>query len=177
MNKLLSTDDVLKISGPNTIVITYNKLKYVKSLENLFSNGVKNVIILYRKSRNIGHWVGLIKRGRIIEYFDSYGYDIDKPLKWKGFNENNAELGQDYPYLTKLMYDYLCENPENKVVYNEYKYQGLDDKNSATCGRHVALRIRNRDLSLEQYQRFFNKLKREGIDPDEFVVNESNKYL
>jgi signal peptidase I len=177
MNVLLDTDDVKRVAGPGTIVLTYNKLKHVGSIENLFSDGVKNVIILYRKSRNVGHWVGLIKRGDTVEYFDSYGYDIDKPLSWAGFNENNAELGQDYPILTHLLYDYLNENPNHKVVYNEYKYQGLDDKNSSTCGRHVSLRIRNRDLSLEQYQKFFNKMKKQQIDPDQYVVTATNKYL
>jgi hypothetical protein len=168
---------VLKVAGPNTIVITYNKLKKVGSIENLFSNGIKNVIILYRKSRNIGHWVGLLKRGNTVEYFDSYGFEIDKPLSWRGFKESNAELGQDYPILMKLLYEYLCESPENKVVYNEYKYQGLDDHNSATCGRHVSLRIRNGDLSLAEYQKFFNNLKKQHIDPDKFVVDATNKFL
>jgi hypothetical protein len=173
-HRLLTTDNVIKIAGPGTIMLTYDKFKQISSLDNLFRNGVKNVIILYRKSKFIGHWVGLLKRGHIVEYFDSYGYDIDKPLYWNGFDK---DLGQDGTWLTKLLYEYMSENPKNKVVFNEHKYQGLHEKDSATCGRHVALRIRNRDLSLEQYQKYFNQMKRQHIDPDQYVVAATDIYL
>lgn len=175
--KLLTSDDVKKIAGNNTIVITYDKLRKLNSIDQLFSNGIKNVIILYRKSRNVGHWIGLMKRKNLIEYFDSYGYEIDKPLTWNEFKDNAKELGQDYPILSHLLYNYLNENNKNKVVYNEYKYQGLDSRDSATCGRHVALRMRMNNLPLEYYQKLFNKLKRDKIDPDRFVVFITNKYI
>lgn len=173
--QLLSSEDVLKIAGKKAYLITYDKIKQLSDINELFRNGIKAVIILYRESENVGHWVALIKHNKnLIEYYDSYGFPIDRPLTW--WKNDKIGLGQDHPYLSELLLKYLEQNPAHQVVFNEYKYQGLKDKNSATCGRYVGYRIRNSKMPLCKYQQYFNGFKKK-IDPDLFIIKMTEKYL
>ncbi len=172
---MLSSDDVLKLAGAHTLLITYDEFSNIEDINDMFKNKVSALIILYRKTKTVGHWVGLIKHNKhLIEYYDSYGNEIDTPLKW--FKDNKNELGQESPRLSELLLRYLNKDTRNRIMYNEYKYQGLKDKTSSTCGRYVGLRLRHRKTPLCKYQEYFNSIKKD-IDPDKFIIEETQKYL
>ena len=175
MKRLLTNDEVIQIAGPGTRVVTYDIFKHINDISEAFRGGTKALIVLYRKSETVGHWVALIKQNpHLYEYYDGYGYEIDHPLKF--FPDNNKKLGQEEKYLSQLLLKFLEKDKKNKVVYNEYKYQGIKEKNSATCGRYVGFRIRNKKMPLNKYQAYFNKLKKE-TDPDEFIIDMTQNFL
>lgn len=173
MYKLLSSNEVKKIAGTGATVVTYDIFKRLDRIQDLFKNGITKVIVLYRSTPNTGHWVGLnMSNPHLLNYFDSYGYTVDKPLLWwknKQSKKLKMELGQEQPFLSKLLLDFLDEDPRNKVLFNEYRFQGTKKKDSAVCGRHVGLRLLHSDIPLEKYQQFWNDIKRKR-DPDEVVV-------
>lgn len=181
MNQLLTSDNVKNIAGDNSQVITYNQLKTLNSLNDLDHN----LILLYRHTPTTGHWVALIKHNKhLFEYFDSYGYPIDEPLKWIPSYKSNTnqkiqegiKLGQNEPLLSKLILKYLDENPLNKVIYNEYKYQSSNTPNSSTCGRWVGYRIKNKKKSLQNFQNDWNKIKH-NKDPDKVIIQKTKDFL
>ena len=91
-----------------------------------------------------GHWCTLFKRGNILEFFNPYGGYPDNTLNFitKKFRDSS---NQNYTYLSKL----LLECPY-ELEYNEHKFQKMNI-NTKTCGRHCAIRLYFRELSLENY--------------------------
>jgi hypothetical protein len=101
------------------------------------------------KNFNNGHWVGLVRRGNEIDFFDSYGYNVDYQEKFVTNDYLKYETGQNYKYLK-----FLLDNSQYKINYNKYKLQG---KHTMTCGRFVTLRLLNRHLDNKEFiYRYFN---------------------
>ena len=105
----------------------------------------------------------MIKRDNIIEHFDSYGMMPDDELKFVPdiFRMHN---NMSVPHLTYL----LINLPEEyRIEFNEHKLQkkGINIK---TCGRHVASRINNKDIPIEEYAKYF--LNNDEFDADDLVV-------
>lgn len=178
MFRLLSSDDVQQIAGNNADVITYDAFKHAQNIDDVFGSH-NALILLYRHDPNTGHWVALIRKPHLIEYFDSYAYPIDKPLTFvKKSKTLNNMLGQEYPYLSKLLYEWLGEDPRNKVIRNTYRYQGIKTKDSTTCGRWVGYRLRHRNMSIDEFEKQWNKIKKDSNGKtDEIIVRETEKFL
>lgn len=142
-------------------ILTYKEI-YGKSLDKLLKNGA--FIILYLWGVNYGHWTAVIRHnnGKDVEYFDSYGHAPDYWLS-KNTHEKNKKLGQEKPYLLNKI---MKNNKYDCIYYNPITFQdSSDERDILTCGRHCLTRIRNRDLSLEEYKDYLddvmkkNKLK------------------
>lgn len=170
-NIALSDSDIKRRLNGYTNIVLYSDIHKYKHLDELF-NGTNNVVILYEKEPQYGHWTCVLKLNREnVEFFNSYGGIEagfpDTPLS-KISNRFRRESDQDFPYLSQL----LIDSPYN-LSYNENKLQkrGADIK---TCGRHVIYRIKNGNLSLEQYIRKLNKQCAEyGTDYDGVVTIET----
>ena len=51
--------------------------------------------MLYETKQNFGHWTALIKQQNFIEFFDSYGLQLDQELNYATYDNT--------PYLTNLV--------------------------------------------------------------------------
>jgi hypothetical protein len=158
----LTGDQVLQLVDNKANIIKYNELaNYDNLLDVLHPYG--SCIILYETKMNYGHWVCVIQREDVIEHFDSYGLMPDDELKFvpKVFRmENNMAL----PHLTYL----LIHLPKNfKIEFNEYKLQEKKN-NIKTCGRWVASRINNKNISIDKFAKYF--LDNHELKPDDIVV-------
>lgn len=166
MDKAFSSKDIIDFV-PNTKIVMYCDIHKYKSLDQLLSP-YGSVVILYMTKQNYGHWVCLfMRRDGVIEFFDSYGNcdgrrmvpDSEFHYISKSFRQQSY---QNYPYLTKLLYD-----SNYPVEYNHYNFQD-EKKGVNTCGRHCVVRLLNKNLTLNQY---INEFQKSGISPDQLVLN------
>jgi len=136
----ISSIDILNVI--NTRIIKYEDLRKFRRLDDLFINDSFVILIPNpKKNDSVGHWVCVVRRGDVVSYFDSYGRLPD----------NKIYLNGSFPYLSKL----LIESPYT-LEYNDDDYQS---NNSATCGRHVIVRIIMKNRSIEDYDTFMKSFK------------------
>lgn len=177
MEYLLDGNEISDVSGDNTLILSYPELYEYNSIEDLFSNGIEKVIILYLQDKNgnnmNGHWVCLTKYKNIVSFFDPYSYMPDSQIKWND-KKQRLKLNQDENYLTKLLLDYA--NRGGIVEYNDMKFQ-KHDPNINTCGRHCAIRARFYEIPLKKYQNLFKEMKKKGFNLDELSVDLSNEIV
>lgn len=161
--KALTGSDIIGLVGGKTKIIKYSELADYNDIGDVLF-GYNSCVILIMTKANFGHWVCLTRRGNILEFFDSYGHFIDDPIY---FRQNTAYFrkinNQDYPLLTGLLLNSECNY---EITYNELPFQKKGD-DTATCGRHVACRIMNKNLDLYDY---YKKLKKVNPDLDIAVV-------
>ena len=172
MDVLLNGDQIKKIAGDNSIILSYPELYKYKSIEDLFNNGINKIIILYLQEKHqnsmMGHWCLLTKylNSNKVCFYDPYGLMPDSQLKWND-KEERIELNQEHNYLTRLLYNYSKNH--GKVEYNEMKFQKRDP-NINTCGRWAGIRAYFFNIPLETYQNMFKRIKNKGYDLDEVSV-------
>lgn len=156
-NYALSDQEVIDLVKGKAKVVTYDQLHKYGSINELLPGPHDAVFLLYQQDKSYGHWVALFKRtnkkGNVeIEHFCPYGTMIDDPLLWTT-KSKRKELHMDYPYLSKL----LLKAPRNyEIIYNQYPFQKMG-KGINTCGRHAVMRLRHKDLSLNEYKNRFIK--------------------
>jgi hypothetical protein len=172
-NTLFSDKQILKVAGPDTKLITYPQLQRFSTIDQVFGNKNK-VIILYihtETQNNIsGHWCAIIRHSKYIEFYDSYGMMPDDIIIMKS-PKDRKDTRQDHNYLSILLYE-----SKTPVQYNEYPYQEVND-NINTCGAHTGVRCRFSDIDLTDYQHIFNTLKSHGVDTDKIVVELAKLFL
>jgi hypothetical protein len=168
MNKSTSENDILRFIRPmNAKILEYPEIYNFKTIEELI-NPYGIVVLLYLIEENFGHWVCLFKsHNNKIEFFDPYGVFPDDELNFGSevykLNKKNVDR-----WLTRLLLNYM--NNGNKVDYNEYQFQKFS-KNIATCGRHCAFRIINKNISIDKYKKLMDELKKaSGLSYDEIVT-------
>lgn len=166
-------DKVIRDYLPDANIITYDKLKNYKSIEDLLPNPIDYFILLYLRAKNNGHWIIVSRYGNIIEYNDSYGNKIDEPLTWITPEQNQA-LGITQKYLSNLL---LKQNKFN-VISNNKDYQkesSVIDIN--TCGRYAVCRAINlignmNARTLPQYTIMMEELKKKNNKPYDVIISE-----
>lgn len=167
MDKLLSSTDIKRIIG-DCKIITYDKIKQYSSIEQLFGN-LNKVVLLYVNETEgndiIGHWCLLLRKKNLIEFWDSFGKSPDAHLKSLP-SGIKIMFNQNYNYLLKLLYDFSIKK-NHEVHYNEFKMQ---NNNTNTCGRFVAVRGYFAEIDMNDYQKIFKNLKKKGYDLDEVIV-------
>jgi|LakMenE18May11ns_1017448.scaffolds.fasta_scaffold9917118_3 hypothetical protein len=154
---------------PDVNILTYDELNKYSDIRHLLPNEIDYCIILYRQSTNSGHWVSLDRIGDMISYFDSYGGEVDCPLKWNP-NELNDMLGQSIPYLSNLF-----DKTDLDVYYNPFRYQKMKNEVN-TCGRWCILRILsaiNQHMNLEDFYNMIKPFKKDK----EFNLDEAISAL
>ena len=164
--KIALGDDDIHNFFPKAKILTYDKLKKYQNIDQLLPKEKDYIIILYLNSKYSGHWIALMKDGKTIEFFDSYGGSPDSQLSWNDKNKLES-LGVKDAYLTNIL-----NNSDYKVVHNKVKYQ---KKNSdiKTCGRHISMRILNFlkvNVDLENYNKLMEQLKKDLKLPFDDIV-------
>jgi hypothetical protein len=160
MNKALNNEEVGKIAGKVITMVLNSDMCNYEKLEDLFAT--ECVLINYLVEKNFGHWVGLYMDDfGNITFFDSYGKMIDVareyiPMKYR------VESNQDYPYLSKLILDYM-DRTKKSVSYNDEQFQRYSER-IQTCGRWVGLYFRYcSDLDVESFENMINNIRDEAI--------------
>jgi hypothetical protein len=131
-------------------------------------NGDDVVYILIETDRkNNGHYLCLIRRGKMIEFFDSYGKGIEKQK-----NYVRPELLNTENHIQQMLY-----NSPYKLSYNHHKFQD-SDPDIATCGRWITIRAMHKDLPLSKFK---DMVVREcvnlGLMPDDWTILKTQKFL
>jgi hypothetical protein len=154
----LTDEDINKILG-GTVIMTYPELQDVSRIEDIFDKDGRSVLLFLTEDETTGHWTGLIRSEKMIEYFDPYGSAPDADRKWLSKNKLK-ELDEEKPMLTKLL-----RASHMKVYFNTYAFQS-DRQDINTCGRWVVARLLHRKKTLRE---FYNMVKKSGMKPDDFV--------
>lgn len=162
----LSNTDLDYILNPDTKIITYDKLYNVRHFDEILDKLGRCILLYLTEAENVGHWVGIIKKGNTVEFFDPYGFKPDtQGEKLNSLDHINESMGQNYPRLLELVGDAGYD-----LVYNKKPLQKIEP-GIATCGRHTATRLLFYQLSLEQYQELMKKLKDDELkDVDDVVT-------
>lgn len=159
MDISLSDKDIKRSLNNKVKIITHDKIKNYKNIDNLLEPYNK-VVILYRNNYNYGHWTCLFKNKNGINFFDSYGNKPDEILNFIPNNMNN-KLEQNHNNLIKLLY-----NSKENIYYNEKPLQ-ITDENINTCGRWCIFRLLC-DF-MDEYQ-FYNLFSNKNYEPDEIIT-------
>jgi len=155
--KALSGSDILKLLNGKTRIIKYSELSKIDNINKLLF-GFDSCVILILSKENYGHWICIIRRNDVLEFFDSYGFFIDDPIYFKNNDKYfRKKYGQDYPHLTCL---FLDASNEYTITYNEIRFQKMKP-NIATCGRHVCCRIMYKNLNLYEYYNFLKSIDKD----------------
>jgi|SRR5271154_2028970 len=150
-NIALSDREVLKlIDGKANLILYPDLIEYDNIDEILEPYGA--CIILFEAKPKYGHWCCLFKQNeKLLEFFNPYGGYPDDSLEYIPMHFRLIS-NQYYPYLSFLMYYSPYE-----LSYNEYKFQ-KHGKDIKTCGRHAAMRLVFRHLSLDDYKQLLDFL-------------------
>lgn len=174
MKKYMSDSDITKYLGKKfeNKIIKYSDIKKYNTISDLLPNRKNGLckIILIEDSYNSGHWISVLRIGKTIEYFNSYGAFPSVELDGNSYLKN-AQLDQDVKYLNILL-NKAYDDGYN-VIYNKTKFQKLDD-NIATCGRWNVLRCLMFDkykMDLFQFINFIDDLKKKfDLTSDQLVT-------
>jgi len=151
-------------------IIKYSDLKNYATIEDLLPKDGDCKIILIEDKYNSGHWVCVLRHGKNIEYFNSYGAKWD--TDWKFVNKMmRTILGENTNEMTRLMDK--AEKDGWTVLWNKKKYQKLGG-NIQTCGRHCIMRIEALKMGYRnptEYEKLIKQFKdATGKDADYVVA-------
>ena len=159
MDRALTNDEVLKLCNYKCNYLNYKELTGYENINDAMGE-YGALVLLYLSKENYGHYTCVFVRDKnTIEMFDSFGFEMpDDEFKYIEKKERikNSEI---YPYLTKLLYD-----SGKKIEVNVDQLQAFEAK---TCGRHVAVRLRLRDINIDDYVKLMKSTK---LTPDELVI-------
>ena len=172
ITKMLTADQVMKMSGDDVGFISADDLANIKSTSELFRRFKKLVLLyLHYKSETdlVGHYCAIVKKPHSICFYDSYGLTPDQILLSKSKKDREA-TDQQHNYLAKLLY-----NSGEKIEYNSVQLQSKADRIS-TCGYHTALALRFSDIPIEIWEQFWRSQKKTHPAPklDQLVVRMCN---
>jgi len=149
-------------------IIKYSDLKNYTDITDLLPDDKSARIILIEDKYNSGHWVAIMRYGKTIEYFNSYGAKWD--TDWKFVNRMaRLILGENTNEMTRLM-DKAQKEGWN-TVWNEKKLQRLSNQ-VQTCGRWCVLRIEMMKMgyNVREFLAFIKKRKTEEKKDADWVV-------
>lgn len=155
----LSNWDIQKLLEPDTKIWTYDELSKVRKLDDLFDAQNRCILLMLTRSKTVGHWVCIWRKGRVVHFFDSYGIKPDGAKQWLTANKL-AELEELPDYLTQLL-----KASKYRVLYNTFPYQEFKP-DVQTCGRWAVTRLLLKELSDAQFHAL---VMQSGMRPDAFV--------
>ena len=149
-------------------ILKYSDLKSFPKIEDLLPEDKSFRIILIEDRFNSGHWVCVMRYGKTIEYFNSYGCKWD--TDWKFVSKMvRMILGENTNEMTRLM-DTASKDGWS-TVWNKHRFQKLSSK-IQTCGRWCVLRIEMMKMGydLQQFFDFIKKCEKQMSEKSDFIV-------
>jgi hypothetical protein len=159
--KPLSNFDIKKYL-PDAKIITYDELSTYNDINELLQKDKDYAIMLYENSENVGHWVCILKpNANTIEFFDPYGLEPDKQLKYSEYSNDGNK------YLTNLL-----NKTTQRVIYNPIAYQ-KEKQDINTCGRWCVARVITmlNGISLDKFYKMFVNTKKETKKDYDSIVS------
>jgi hypothetical protein len=148
----LSDQEILNLTDNQCKVISYQDLEKYDNIDQVLEP-FGATVILYQEKKTYGHYTVLIKHSNtLLEIFDSLGLGLDKELEFSEYNKKRHG-GRAIPHLSILI-----ENSKYKIEANLVQLQ-KDSKDINTCGKYSAIRIKFRDLSLNQFVKMLKSSK------------------
>ena len=147
----------IRALNPDAKVLKYTELYDYKSIEDLFKDTRKVIILYLMFSESAGHWTTLFLNQDGINFFDPYGVPPDYELELLS-KSKRRQLDEEQDYLKNMLEPY-------KVIFNNITYQ---DEYSTTCGCFVSHRLFYSHLNDQQYFSIFTD---SGMRPDNLVAN------
>jgi hypothetical protein len=154
VNTPLSVEEI-KAFLPSTPVILYADFKKMKTLPPV-------VVYLFLTTEKYGHWCCVLRKGKNVEFFDSYGI---KPEGEHAFV--SPEMLDHLKERDHFLCD-LCAKYNWSMTYNSHTLQG---PNTKTCGRHCVARVDKKDLSSSAYVAWLQSVARAARTTPDFVVS------
>jgi hypothetical protein len=153
---------------PGVPIHTYTDLEGIDHIEQLLGPDGRAVLLFLTTGIRAGHWVGIWKRGRTLNFFDSFGLAPDAERKWLSASRL-VELHEDVPLLKGLFED--AKRRGYSTTFNHDHFQN-ETNQSETCGRHVAVRLNHTDLDNASYRDLITEMSHRmgGASADEVVV-------
>lgn len=149
-NKPLDDATLLRLVNHKANMVMYPDIHTMQLSEVLGRHGA--AIILFEAQPNYGHWTCLFRvKPDMLEFFNPYGGLPDDSLLSIS-DRYRYRSHQDLPFLSHLLM-----NSDYRLSYNEHQFQKYA-RNVKTCGRHVAVRLIFRNLSLKEYTSLINQL-------------------
>jgi hypothetical protein len=162
-------DGDIRAYFPKARVMRYAELADYDTIEQLLPKNNSYVFLLYQHRVNDGHFVCLMRYGKTIEFFCSYGSKIDGPLSWTPLPQREA-LGEGKPYLTML----LRKAPQFDAIHNPVAFQSKT-RGIATCGAYCVMRVNqlvNHGQDLHDFIDYMEEIKKETkLSYDEIAAN------
>lgn len=168
LNYAMSGNDILEFLGNECNLLLYREL-IGKSLNEILGPYKACVILYETYKENRGHWCVLFEvEPNLIEMFDPYGHIINSTLK-----HMNPNLKKKYNIDGSHLIRELIDSKYKYIEYNNYPLQ--EHKNGiSTCGRHCCVRLKNRNLTLDEYYTF---MKSFGLNFDKLVCHFTPQYV
>lgn len=182
MFKPTSRSDLQYMLDGRAKIVPYAELAGYRTLEELLEP-YQTVILLYPSPNDteVGHWVTffVMPGTDFIQYFDSYGCDVDEPVGDYNEEKRREEEGlaprnpdtirqprRIEPYFTELL---LASRYADRAAFNETPFQS-DEVATATCGLWCVARIKNNYLGEDGFRRLYlETAEAHGLDPDLLV--------
>lgn len=159
----LTDDDLVDLTRGKCNILAYEDLEKYNTIDEVLGE-YKCAIILFQSTQNTGHWVTIFTSAQnpnLLIFYDPYGWPIDSELKYSKYNLR-VHQGEEVAHLS-----YLIEQSNYKVISNPNQYQS-NAKDTRTCGRHTAVRVVFRKMSVNQYKHFITN-SFQGMNPDQSV--------
>ena len=167
-------DGDIRAYFPKARVMRYADLADYDNIEEVLPTDKSYVFLLYQHRPNDGHFVCIMRYGKTIEFFCSYGSKIDGPLYWTPLPARQA-LGEGKPYLSMLL---KKASKRFKAVHNPVAFQSKKD-GVATCGAYCVMRVNqlvNHNQDLHEFIDWMEEIKKDtGLSYDEIAANYVNK--
>ena len=161
----MSNSDIFKVIGKSS-VIKYPQFGSMSHIDECFDSQGRCVIFFETVSNKVGHWECLYKDGTTINFFDSYGIGPDVARKYLS-KTTQINLKETKPLLTNLI-----KKSGYDCIYSGFDYQSWKG-NVETCGKHVSIRLLNKDKSNEDYYDYLQSEKDKlNVDTFDEVVEE-----
>lgn len=177
----LMSDDIIKClpeSLKDIKIYKYNEIDKFNDINGLLYPTDCCVILYVTENVDnnyMGHWTCLLKtvddeNNNSINFFDSYGMIPDTEKKY--IDKRYLELSdQKENTLTQLLYNEHLN--DSSIEYNEKRLQKMNPDIN-TCGKHILFRLWLKELSMNNFQKFIEKLKKQfKLDYDDLV----NKFV
>jgi hypothetical protein len=152
----LSEQDILRYV-PGVNIIRYKDLDKIRNIEDIIPKA--GLVILYPgRTSNSGHWICLFINKKKLWVFDSYGNKIDEALEY------------DQGTLDPRMYNrlsYLLAKSPLPIDFNNYQFQSAGKQ--VTCGYWCVARLRNKNLTTDQFFELWGLNDTDQYLPDELV--------
>jgi hypothetical protein len=180
MEKMLSGADIQKIVGYPIKIVPFHEL--TPDLNNELGE-YGGFVILYEYEKNRGHYCAVL-RSTYVDDFGEYRECIEffDPIGNQPFHQGNRVMHlqniddelQFSPYdtqfhisLKKIINQYVSIEGE-KLIVNHYPFQ-KDSPDINTCGRWVGYRIRHNIFPLDEFKKYFSKIKNKDYEITELT--------